>query len=202
MRLQAASNAIDSFKLAEAYNFMFLVDESNNNLQFMQAYDLPTGKIEFAGYGYDYEKRELEIYYADSQEKTFNLPQLLHCINHESPKGKEEKVWANIVKKLLDDKCRHFLLSAINSAGDSDIEYLADHEVTNVCIDRKTLTVTFEDDNDATRCYKIPINSYPFFSQMTPQEFASVIRIKSSGEYAICWNNLGQHVPLKEFIPV
>ncbi len=199
MRLRAASNATDSFKLAEAYNFMFLVDESNDDLQFMQAYDLPTGKIEYAGYGYDYDNRELEIYNDDSQEQTFNLPPLLRCINYETPKGKEEKVWAHIVKRLLDDKCRCYLLSAVNSSAASDIEYLADHEVTNVCIDRQSLTVTFEDDKDETHCYTISVKAYPFFVQLTPQEFASVVRIKSSGEYAVCWNDLGQHVLLREF---
>lgn len=199
MRLRAASNAIDSFKLAEGYNFMFLRDEENDNLQLMQACNLATGKIEFAGYGYDYDKRELELLFDDSLEQTFCLPQLLHCIDYQKPEGKDEKVWANIVKRLLDNKCAHFLLSAVNSSSGSDIEYLADYEVTNVCIDRKQLTVTFVDDEDATHSYSIAVDTYPFFLQLTPHEFASVVRIKSSGEYGICWNHIGQHVLLKEF---
>ena len=199
MRLRADSNSTDSFRLAESYNFMFLQDEENNNLQYMQAYDLPTGKTEFAGYGYDYDTRELKLYFDDSLEQTFNLPPMLRCIDCQSPKDKNEKVWANIVKKLLDSKCRRFLLSAVNSSSDSDIEYLADYEVTNVCIDRKSVTVTFCDDKDDCHCYTIPLDAYPFFAQLVPLEFASVIRTKSRGEYGICWNYIGQYVPLKEF---
>ena len=92
-----------------------------------------------------------------------------------------------------------FLTVAVNSSSDSDIEYLADHEVTNICIDRKHLTITFVDDNDVTHNYTIAVDAHPFFLQLTPHEFASVVRIKSCGEYGISWNYIGQHVLLKEF---
>ena len=80
-------------------------------------------------------------------------------------------------------------------------------------MDRKNVTVTFEkeirgdyyetneEENIAVEenSYTIPIDSYAFLKELTPAEFASIVRYKDTGELAIAWNNLGQNIPLKEF---
>ena len=126
------------------------------------------------------------------------MPTELYCINHTAPQGKNEKVWAKIIEKLLDRHCEKFLFAAINSAAGSNIEYLTDYDVTNVCIDRKSITVTI-DYGEEEKTYTIPASAHPFFAQLTPGEYASVVRFKDTGELAVAWNYLGQYIPLKEF---
>lgn len=199
IKLRAKSAGTDSFELVEAYNFMFLIDDSYDNAHILQAYELPTGKVEYAQYHYDGDSRLLELNFDDVHEKTFNLPQVLECINHTAPRSKDEKVWARIIEKFLDDRSGQILLQAINSSADSNIEYLADYEVTNVCIDRLEVIVSFESEANGSEQYSMDINAHPFFKSLTPFEFASVVRYKDTKELAICWNNIGQYIPLKEF---
>lgn len=201
MRLRAKSPSTESFELAEAYNFMFLIDESQDNLQLLQAVDLPTGKVEYTQFSYTGDKRLLELCFDGAPEKTFNLPSELYCINHTAPQGKEEKIWARIIEKLLDRHCEKFLFAAINSSASSNIEYLTEYNVTNVCIDRKSITVTI-DYGEEEKNYTIPANAHPFFAQLTPGEYASVVRFKESRELAVAWNYLGQYIPLKDFMEI
>ena len=127
---------------------------------------------------------------------------MLECINHTAPSSKDEKVWARIIEKFLDDRSGQILLQAINSSADSNIEYLTDYEVTNVCIDRLEVIVSFESEASGSEQYSMDINAHPFFKSLTPFEFASVVRYKDTKELAICWNNLGQYIPLKEFTKI
>lgn len=198
MRLRAKSPSTESFELTGGYNFMFLIDENYDNLHILQAVDLPTGKVEYAQYFYDGEKRMLELCFDGAPEKTFNLPTELYCINHTAPQGKEEKIWVKIIEKLRDRYCEKFLFATINSSAGSNIEYLTKYDVTNVCIDRKNITVTI-DYGDEEKSYTIPACAHPFFAQLTPKEYASVVHFKDSGELAVAWNYLGQYIPLKEF---
>ena len=144
-------------------------------------------------------------------ERTLNLPSVLKCLNHTSPKGKNETIWSRIIERLLGEKCFKYILAAANLSMNSNIEYLAEYDVTNVCIDRKNVIVTFEKEIDGEfadeekkvkveqNSYIIPVDSYSFLEELTPFEFASVVRYKDSGELAIAWNNLGQNIPLREF---
>ena len=199
IKLRAKSAGTDSFELVEAYNFMFLIDDSYDNAHILQAYELPTGKVEYAQYRYDGDNRCLELNFDDVPEQTFNLPQELECINHLAPKSKDEKVWARIIEKFLDDKSMGILYKALNSSVDSNVEHLADYDVTNVCIDRENVVVSFESETNGREQYSIDINTRPFLKNLTPFEFASLVRYKDTKELAICWNNLGQSIPLKEF---
>lgn len=201
MRLRAKSQSTESFELIEAYNFMFIVDEHYGNMQIMQAYNIATGETEYAQFKYDGEKRLLELDFNEAPSKNFNLPAELRCINPTSPKGKEEKVWIKIIERMLKNQCQKFILTAVNSSSNSNIEYLGDYEVTNVCIDRKSVTVTI-DYGEEEKSYIISAKNYSFFEQLTPNEFASVVRLKDCGELAVAWNNLGQYIPLKEFTEV
>ena len=94
------------------------------------------------------------------------------------------------------------ILTAVNSSSNCNIEYLGDYEVTNVCIDRKSVTVTIDYGEGEEKSYIIPADSYSFFEQLTPNEFASVVRLKDCGELAVAWNNLGQYILLKEFTEI
>lgn len=202
MKLRAKSKSIDSFEVIESYNFMFTINEGYTGLSLLQAYNLPTGKMEYAQFCYYGDKRLLELCFDGIPEQTFNLPTKWECINHTAPNGVEEKIWANIIEKLLKNNCGRFIIEAANSAIDSNLEYRLDHDVTNVAIDRNEVTVTFEKlagKETEKESYTIPIDAYPFLGQLTPSEFASVVRYKDSGEFAITWNNLGQCIPLREF---
>ena len=198
MRLRAQSSSKESFKLVESYNFLFMIDEINGGYDIMQAYDIPTGRTEFALYSYNEDSRLLGLCFDGAPSCTFNLPELLHCIDLDHPTTKDEKVWANIIENTIDSKFCKFLLSAVNASTESNLEYLADYDVTNICIDRRSLTVTFINETMES-CYSIPLDKYKFFNKLTPAEFASVVRYKDSGEFAICWNFIGQNVPLCEF---
>lgn len=213
MRLRAKSPATDSFELVGAYDVMFIIDENCDDIHVFRANETSTGKVEYALFSYDEEKRLLELDFDEMPERTLNLPSVLKCLNHTSPKGKNETVWSRIIERLLGEKCFKFILAAANSSMNSNIEYLAEYDVTNVCIDRKNVIVTFEkeigceyDEEDRRenavveqKSYTIPVDSYSFLEELTPSEFASVVRYKDSGELAIAWNNLGQNIPLREF---
>lgn len=164
--------------------------------------------MEYALFSYDEDSRLLELDFEDSPEQTFNLPRQLKCLNHSVPKGRDEKVWSKIIERLLNEKCYKFLLIAANSLSNSNLEYLCEYYVTNVCIDRTSLTVTVEkesataDDKETmaeTKSYTIAIDTHTFLENLTPAEFASVVRYKDSGELGIAWNELGQNIPLREF---
>lgn len=202
IKLRAKSASTDSFELIETYNFMFLIDDSFDNAQILQAYELPTGKVEYAQYRYDGDNRRLELNFDDVPEQTFNLPQELVCINHLAPQSKDEKVWARIIEKFLDDRSMGILFQALNSSVESNIEHLADYDVTNVCIDREKVVVSFESEANGREQYFIDINARQFLKKLTVFEFASVVRYKDTKELAICWNNLGQYIPLKEFTKI
>ena len=103
---------------------------------------------------------------------------------------------------MLKNQCRKFILAAVNSSSNSNIEYLSDYEVTNVCIDRKSVTVTIDYGKGEEKSYIIPVKKHSFFEQLTPNEFASVVRLKDCGKLAVAWNNLGQYIPLKEFTEI
>ena len=197
MRLRAESRSKESFKLVESYIILFVVNEGGG-YDIMQAYDIPTGRIEFALYSYNKDSRLLGLCFDGAPSCTFNLPELLHCIDLDHPTTKDEKVWANIIENTIENKFCKFLLSAVNASTESNLEYLADYDVTNICIDRRSLTVTFINETTES-CYSIPLDKYKFFNKLTPAEFASVVRYKDSGEFAICWNFIGQNVPLCEF---
>ena len=199
MKLRAKSACTDSLELVEAYSFMFLIDDSCDNAHILQAYELSTGKVEYAQYRYDSDCRQLELNFDDMPEQTFGLPQKLECIAHTAPKEKDEKVWARIIEKFLDDKSIGILFQALNSSVESNIEHLDCYDVTNVCIDREKVVVSFESETNGNEQYIIDINARPFLKSLTPFEFASVVRYKDTKELAICWNNLGQFIPLKEF---
>lgn len=202
MKLRAKSAGTDSFELIEAYNLMFLIDDSFDNAQILQAYELSTGKVEYAQYSYDGDSRRLELNFDDVPEQTFNLPQELVCINHLAPQSKDEKVWARIIEKFLDDRSMGILFQALNSSVESNIEHLADYDVTNVCIDREKVVVSFESEANGREQYFIDINARQFLKKLTVFEFASVVRYKDTKELAICWNNLGQFIPIKEFTKI
>lgn len=202
MRLRAKSQSTDSFELIEAYNFMFIIDENYGNMQIMQAYNIATGETEYAQFKYDGRKRLLELNFDETPSKNFNLPTELRCIEHISPIEKEEKIWKNIIERMLKNQCQKFILTAVNSSSNCNIEYLGDYEVTNVCIDRKSVTVTIDYGEGEEKSYIIPADSYSFFEQLTPNEFASVVRLKDCGELAVAWNNLGQYILLKEFTEI
>ena len=199
MKLRAKSACTDSLELVEAYSFMFLIDDCCDNAHILQAYELSTGKVEYAQYRYDSDCRQLELNFDDMPEQTFGLPQKLECIAHTAPKEKDEKVWARIIEKFLDDKSIGILFQALNSSVESNIEHLDCYDVTNVCIDREKVVVLFESETNGNEQYIIDINARPFLKSLTPFEFASVVRYKDTKELAICWNNLGQFIPLKEF---
>lgn len=200
IKLRAKNGSVDSFEMLEAYYFIFLIDENFDDIHILNAYDLPTGKVEYALYRYNSETRLLELNFEDLPETTFNLPTELRCIDYISPKNRDEKIWTTIINKLRKEQCHKFILAAINSSSNSNIEYLDDYEILNVCIDWESVTVTI-DYGDEKKSYTIPIDSYPFLEQLTVSELISVARYKDSGELTIVWNNLGQYIPLKEFTP-
>ena len=202
MRLYAKSQSTESFELIEAYNFMFIIDEHYGNMQIMQAYNIATGETEYAQFKYDGSKRLLELNFDEAPSKNFNLPTELRCIDHISPIEKEEKIWKNIIERMLKNQCQKFILTAVNSSSNCNIEYLGDYEVTNVCIDRKSVTVTIDYGEGEEKSYIIPADSYSFFEQLTPNEFASIVRLKDCGELAVAWNNLGQYILLKKFTEI
>ena len=214
MKLKALTSATDSFELVAAYNIMFTINENYDNVQLFYAYEISTGKIECTIFLYDDESRLLTLYFEDAQSNSFNLPELLICINHNNPKSVDEKVWSKIIEKLLDKKCPKFILTATNSSSGSNLEYLGEYDVTNVCIDRENLTVTIEKEIGREydeekkkdiivveqKSYTISIDSHTFLEKLTPMEFASVARYKDTGELAIAWNFLGQNIPLRKFV--
>ena len=198
MRLRAESSSKESFKLMDSYNFIFLAENTSEEPELMLAYDIPTEETEYALYSYNKETRLLEMSFDEESAPAFTLPPTLQCLDLESSGTKDEKVWANVINNTLKEKFHIFLLAAANSSPASNIEYLADYDVTNICIDRYSLVVTFINET-MEFCYSIPLDKYKFFNELTPAEFASVVRYKDSGELAICWNFIGQNVPLHEF---
>ena len=200
MELRAESNSIYSFKLVRGYNFMFLVDgNGTETIQVLQACDLPSGEIGYTEFNYDNTAQRLELCLDNVPENNFGLPTVLELVDRNPSKGKEKKVWANIVNKIEDELCWKFLLEAVNSSVDSSIEYLADYDVTNVQIDRNEVVVFFESTVNGKEQYCIDADAYPFFKSLTPFEFASIVRHKERKELIVCWNLIGQYVPLKEF---
>ena len=199
MKLHAQSDAKDSFELLESYNFLFTVAKDKEKTQILQAYDIPTGNIDYLAYGYDYETHSLELYFDEPSANRFALPACLHCLDIEKPKAIDEKVWSVIANELIDSgRCRELLLQAINSAAESEYEYLDEYEIENVSIDRKEITITISYGN-ALSSHTLPVENYPFLANLTPAEYVSVARSKSNGELYFTWNNLGQFIPVKEF---
>ena len=199
MRLRATSGAIDSFELVDSYNFMFLVAADKDCTQILQAYNLPTGEIDYAVYGYDYDTRLLTLSFDAPLVNAFGLPPVLQCIDKENVTGREAKVWARVINEMLGSgRWRELLMSAVNLSAESDFEYLTCYDIVNVAIDRKAVTVTVEKDGEQ-QFYSIPLTAYPFLAKISPMEFLSVTRSKSSGKLFFSWNNLGQFIPFSEF---
>ena len=198
MKLCAANERRDSFQLAESYNFIFLVANDREHTQILQITDYKSGTIAYAVYSYDYDTRVLELEFCDDSKNIFALPRVMKCIELDEPKERDEKVWANILGELLKDRCRNFILEAVNSSVESEYVYLNEYSVTNVMIDRKNV-VLFIENNGQKQRFAIPVDAYPFFAKLSPLEFVSVARSKGNGELFVCWNNLGQYLPFSAF---
>lgn len=199
MKLHATSGAINSFELIESYNFLFLVANDKEETQILQVYDMPSGKVGYAGYGYDYDEKRLTFHFAEQTNNTFALPDTLQCIDIENAKEKDEKVWARIAKELLDSgDCQKILLQAVNTSAESEHEYLDEYEIVNVTIDRKNITITTLL-GEVEKSYTMLTDNYTFLAKISPNEFVSVARSKNSGELFFTWNNIGQFIPMKEF---
>lgn len=198
MRLRATAGETLSFDLAESYGLMFLVANDEDATKVLQTYDIPTGNLAYSSYDYNPATRRLQLLFDKEFPNVFSLPTELQCVNYHNPQGAEERMWKNIIEKQLVDRLRELLMKAVNSSGESDFEYLDEYEIANVVIDRKNITVTVEYAGSSLS-YTLPLDAYPFLEKLTPAEYVGVARSKSTGEFYICWNNMGQYIPVKEF---
>ena len=198
LKLRAKSDAKDSFEMIESYSLMLMIIKDKDRTQIAQIYDLLTGNVDFACFGYDYDAKLLEFYFDIPEENLFGLPDVLQCLDIKNPQDTDGKVWANVIKGIKHEQRRKLLLQAINSSEENEYEFLDEYEIENVTIDRKNITIDVVHEG-AKNAYTMPVDSYPFIENLIPAETVSVSRSKSSGEMFFTWNNLGQFVPMNEF---
>lgn len=140
----------------------------------------------------------LHLMVSREEEQRYGIPRHLQRIDLDSPQGKEEKIWANVLKPYdqqippeIEAELYHF--EGVDALDD-------DYTIENVTIDRHTLTIRLTDKAEGiTSDYSIGIRRHVFLRTLLPSDIISIVRPLQTGELCFRWALRGYMIPFGEF---
>ena len=186
----------DSFQLIGSYSYHFYVVNETMQAPILQIRDLSSNELMYCYYEYDSDNTCLSISFGEGEENIFMIPETLYLVNRISPTGKDEKVWSRIIDAFDNGQCQELYKQTICSYG--KFEECNDMKITNVIIDRFTLSIVVEE-SSGIFVYSIPVSDYSFFSSVTPSSEITIIYKQDESILYFKWNQLGMSIPMSEF---
>lgn len=127
----------------------------------------------------------------------FGLPEHLYQLNLEQPQGKDEKVWARILRKFNEQQAESLFRQ-------TTAQYLGirlpdeDYTVEDVIVSRHALTLLVN--QAGTRyTYTLPADTYAFIEKITPAREVVITRHEATGTRWVEWPGPGYSIPLSDF---
>ena len=125
---------------------------------------------------------------------------LLQLIDLNTPNGKEDKVWKNIIEYFKVNTRHSILKQAKNRMG---ITFMDDEfEVVDVVIGRKEMFVAIKElllPDQPVREYRLDLDKHEALKCIHPSDDACVIRKNEDEELYIAWLEKDLQIKLKEF---
>ncbi len=138
---------------------------------------------------------ELQIKAEKKQHAQYNIPSCLHRIDLDDPQGKDAKIWANVMRGYNENTPKSVINAVFAFEG---MDYLSDYVVENVTIDRHSMIITVEHEDEYTD-YTIDIHRFPFLQTLLPSDFVGVVRPTATNEVSFRWIDKGYVIPMSEF---
>ena len=167
----------------------------NENQRSIQMEVTQKRKLVIAHYEWNDSYTQLRIKATKEQHAHYSIPTLLERIDLTNPEGKEEKIWANVMRGY-DKSVPDNVMQAIYLF--DGIEYLDDYEIRNVTIDRRALTISVEKDGECTD-YTIDIHRYDFLKTLLPSDTIGVVHLKRTNQLSFRWVDKAYVVPIADF---
>ena len=183
----------EEFRLVQIVPLLF-----NEDLDFVQLEvtdkRIPViGKYEWAN---DFHTLYIEV--DKEEQQTYGIPHTLQRIDLANPQGKDEKIWANVLKEYDKQTPANIEAELFHFEGVEDLDGY--YDIENVTIDRHTLTIRLTDKAEGmTGDYSISIHKYAFLRTLLPSDIISIIRPLKTGEPTFRWALRGHMIPMKEF---
>ena len=199
MRLRAG-NDVCSFDLADTSVLQFWSTDDGDEpiLQASRGYG-PERQWSFYYYGYDGEKQELHFKPHPDSGILPDLPETLQRIHLESPAGKDEKVWARILRNW-DERQGETMFKQAKEMISGMIDMSDSFRIVNITMDKTTLSLFIErKGEDGAHEYRLPIEEYGFLSEINPSQHVTIVRRRQDGELYAAWTGLGYGIKLSEF---
>ena len=148
-------------------------------------------------YEWDTESEELHLEEIPEYGNPFGLPQRLKKVDFEHPEGKDEKVWAHLLKKWDEEQgCTIFRQAKEELAERTDLQ--EEYHVSDVQISRTRFALCVEHQGKALR-YELPIDAYDFLSEINPSQRIELVRDWADNKIYVTWPDLGYMIRLEEF---
>lgn len=140
----------------------------------------------------------LQLILDKEAQQTYGIPRTLHRIDLANPQGKDEKIWANVLKGYDKQLPAHIEEALYHFEGIEDMD--SEYDIVNVTIDRHTLTIRLTDKNDGKGTdYSINIREYEFLRTLLPSDIVSIVCPLMTGEPTFHWALRGHMIAMKEF---
>lgn len=167
----------------------------SESLEMLQMEVTTERKPIIAQYEWNTEHTILQIKATKEEHAQYGIPTCLHRIDLANPQGKDEKIWAHVMRGYDNDIPDNVMSKLAAFEG---IEYQSEYRIRNVTIDRHTLTIAVEKDGECTD-YVIDIERYDFLKTLLPSDIIGVVRLNRTGQLSFRWVNKAYVVPMEEF---
>lgn len=146
---------------------------------------------------YDPSRRMLTLDPNPETDNLFGLPEQLYQLNLEQPQGKDEKVWARILRKFNEQQAE--ALFRQTTAQYLDIKQPdKDYMVEDVIVSRHNLTLLVNRAGTHLT-YTLPADAYAFIEKITPAREVVITRHEATGTRWVEWPEPGYSIPLNDF---
>lgn len=198
LRLETG-NDIKTFELKDALVFSFWTIDSEDDPCILQASRGSGIKREWCFYVYEYdeEKNGFSLHANPETGNLFELPSALQMINLECPNGKDEKIWARILK-MWDENRGSTVFQRAKEMLSERIELKDEYKLVDVLISRNKFTLVVNHQEKIIK-YELPIKAYDFLSEITPSRRILIVRHIDDNEPYVEWPDLGYGIHLSEF---
>ena len=198
LRLEAGKD-IQTFELRDSHVFFFWTIDEEDDPAILQASRGSGTKREwcFYVYGYDKEKKRISFDANPETGNLFGLPDELQMINLEHPDGKDEKVWARILK-MWDERQGNTVFQKAKEMLSERIELKDEYKLEDVQISRNKFTLVVDRQGELVR-YELPIEAYDFLSEINPAKKILIVSHTDDNQIYVEWPDLGYSIRLSEF---
>ena len=198
LRLEAGRDT-HTFKLTDALVFCFWTIDNENDPPILQACRGAGSGREWCFYAYEYNEKERCLSFEPNPEtgNIFGLPDSLQRIDLEHPSGKDEKVWARILKMWEEEQGPAIFRKAKEWLSDR-IELEEEYKLTDVQISRANLTLSVGRNGKDIQ-YELPIEAYDFLSEISPFQPVLIVKHIDDNQVYVEWPEEGYSIRLSEF---